>query len=75
MQIAAGSTRASDGALVGAAAYNAAFGWPASWGSIGNVSDDLDFESQVFPKLLAEVFNPLNFGKFEFIRARDRGGA
>jgi len=66
--VAAGSTRAWDGALVGAAAYNATFGWPASWGSIGDVSDSLDFDTQVFPKLFGEVLNPLNFGKFEFIR-------
>ena len=66
--VGAGASRAWDGAGVNAAAYNAAFGWPAAWGTTGDVRDDIDFETQVFPKLLAEVSNPLNFGKVEFIR-------
>ncbi|HUQ22245.1 MAG TPA: hypothetical protein VM049_04455 [Gaiellaceae bacterium] len=66
--VGAGATRAWDGALVTSAAYNAAFGWPASWGSIGDVRDDLDFDTEALPKLFGEVLNPLNFGKFEFIR-------
>ena len=63
--VAAGTSRAWDGALVGSAAYDAAFGWPASWGTIGDVRDDVDFETEVFPKLLGELSS---FGKFEFIR-------
>ena len=63
--VAAGTSRAWDGALVGAAAYDAAFGWPANWGTIGNVRDDVNFETDVFPKMLGELSS---FGKFEFIR-------
>lgn len=63
--VAAGAPRAWDGALVTAAAYDAAFGWPATWGTIGNVRDDVDFETEVFPKMLGELSS---FGKFEFIR-------
>ena len=66
--VGAGASRAWDGAGVNAAAYNAAFGWPAAWGSTGDVRDDVDFETQVLPKLVAEVSNPVNFGKVEFIR-------
>ena len=63
-----GTPRAWDGAVVNAAAYNAAFGWRATWGSVGDVRDDLDFETRCLPKMIAELSNPLNFGKFEFIR-------
>jgi hypothetical protein len=45
-----------------------AFGEPASWGTPGDTRDDLDFESEVLPVLLGHVFNPLDFGKLEFIR-------
>lgn len=63
--VAAGTSRAWDGALVTAAAYDAAFGWPASWGTIGNVRNDVNFGTDVFPKMLGELSS---FGKFEFIR-------
>ncbi|HEX4931438.1 MAG TPA: hypothetical protein VFV62_12065 [Gaiellaceae bacterium] len=63
--VAAGTSRAWDGALVGAAAYDAAFGWPAGWGTVGDVRDDIDFETEVVPKMIGELSS---FGKFEFIR-------
>jgi hypothetical protein len=67
--VGAGSSRAWDGAVATGVAYDAAFGWPATWGSVGDVRDTLDFESEVLlPKMLAELSNPLNFGKWEFIR-------
>jgi pimeloyl-ACP methyl ester carboxylesterase len=66
--VAAGASRAWDGAGATSLAYSAAFGWPASWGTIGDVRDDVDFEADVLPKMIPEVSNPLNFGKFEFIR-------
>ena len=43
------------------------FGLPASWGTVGDGRDDIDFESEVVPGVLAGR-QPLNFGKFEFIR-------
>lgn len=49
-------------------AYDTTFGVPASWGTLSDVRDDLDFETEVQPKLVSEVTNPANFPKFEFIR-------
>ncbi|MEO5575316.1 MAG: hypothetical protein ABIR67_02925 [Gaiellaceae bacterium] len=66
--VAAGAPRAWDGAVATSLAYHAAFGWPAAWGSIGDVRDDLDFDTEVFPKMFGEFLNPANFFKFEFIR-------
>ena len=66
--VGAGASRAWDGAAAGAVAYDAAFGWPAGWGTVGDVRDDLDFDTEVVPKMIGEVSNPLNFGKFEFLR-------
>ncbi len=66
--VAAGTPRAWDGALLHLLAYKVAFGMPNSWGTPGNVRDDLDFDTEVLPKIFFEAINPLNFGKFEFIR-------
>lgn len=66
--VGAGTTRAWDGGLAHLLAYKAAFGMPASWGTPGNVRDDLDFDTEVFPKVFFEAINPANFGKLEFIR-------
>ncbi len=49
-------------------AYDTLFGMPQWWGTVGDVQDFLDFESQVLPKLSVEFNNPANFPKFEFIR-------
>lgn len=66
--VAAGAPRAWDGAIATSLAYKVAFGWNDAWGSVGDVRDDLDFDTEVVPKMIPEVSNPLNFGKFEFIR-------
>lgn len=66
--VGAGAPRAWDGAAANALAYDAAFGWSPAWGTIADVRDDVDFETEVLPKMIPELFNPLNFGKFEFIR-------
>lgn len=67
--VAAGSPRAWDGALAHLLAYKVAFGMPASWGSPGDVRDDLDFDTEVFAKLaFADPLDPAYFGKTEFIR-------
>ena len=64
----AGASRTWDNAADLALAYDVVFGLPTAWGTVGDVRNDLDFDTEVFPKLLAEVGNPLNFPKFEFVR-------
>ena len=66
--VGAGTTRAWDGAVATSLAYKTAFGWNDAWGSVGDVRDDLDFDTEVLPKMIPELSNPLNFGRFEFIR-------
>ncbi len=65
---AAGSTRVWDTGVGLYLAYDVVFGTPATWGTVGEVRNDIDFETEVFPKLLSEVSAPANFPKFEFIR-------
>jgi len=66
--VGAGAPRNFDGSAALWLAYDTLFGVPPSWGTAGDVRDDIDFETEVQPKLIAEVSNPLNFGRFEFIR-------
>ena len=47
---AAGTPLRFDRALDFSVAYAAAFGWPAEWGSIGDLRDDLDWGADVLPK-------------------------
>jgi len=49
-------------------AYDAAFGWPANWGTWYDARDGLSFFGEVYTPLLAQLMDPSNFGKFEFIR-------
>ena len=64
----AGSTRIWDSGIAGFLAYDVVFGAPPAWGTTAEIRSDIDFETEVFPKLLGEVSNPLNFPRFEFIR-------
>jgi pimeloyl-ACP methyl ester carboxylesterase len=66
--VAAGASRAWDGATAHALAYDAAFGWPAAWGTVGDGRDDIDFDTEVFPTVLGHVLGPFGFAKSEFIR-------
>jgi hypothetical protein len=67
--VGAGATRIWDNGLALYLAYDVVFGVPSSWGTVGEVRNDLDFESEVLqPKLFPEVTNPANFVKFEFVR-------
>lgn len=80
--IGAGTSLTFDMTLAIALAYDVALGWPKSWGSVGDVHDNLDFETKVVPVLMEQVYafdsdpesnpfyplNPANFGKFEFLR-------
>ncbi len=66
--VGAGSSQSWDSAGDLALAYDKLFGMPRKWGTPGDVRDDIDFETEVQPKLVAEVSNPANYPKFEFIR-------
>ena len=66
--VGAGASRTWDQALVLRLAYDVTFGMPSSWGTPGDVRDDIDFETQVAPLLSPQISDPANFGRFEFIR-------
>lgn len=66
--VGAGAAKNYDGALALALAYDVTFDWPESWGSVGDVRDELDFDTEVAPVLSGQAMNPANFGLFEFIR-------
>jgi hypothetical protein len=66
--VGAGATQSWDSAGDLALAYQTVFGMPATWGTVGDVRNDIDFETEVQPKLFGEVSNSANFPKFEFLR-------
>lgn len=66
--VGAGAPQSWDSAGDLALAYDKLFGMPTVWGTPGDVRDDIDFETEVQPKLISEVSNPANFPKFEFLR-------
>jgi pimeloyl-ACP methyl ester carboxylesterase len=66
--VGAGATQSWDSAGDLALAYKTVFGTPETWGTPGDVRDDIDFETEVQPKLFGEVSSPANFPKFEFLR-------
>jgi pimeloyl-ACP methyl ester carboxylesterase len=47
-------------------AYAVAFGWPESWGPLGDLRDDLDFGTEVLPIVGPQLM--FDLGKWEFIR-------
>lgn len=68
----AGFTRLYDFIGDTAVAYAIAFGWPSQWGTVENVRDNLDFETEVLPVVLAQLQNPVNRGRWEFFRLVNR---
>lgn len=66
--VGAGATQTWDAGTDFTVGYDVLFGFPGAWGSPADVRDDLDFETEVQPKLLGEASNPANFPKFEFLR-------
>lgn len=66
--VGAGASRTWDASGDLLLAYDVVFGAPASWGSVADIRDDIDFETEVQAKLFGEVSNPLNFPAFEFMR-------
>lgn len=66
--VGAGATRIWDNGLSLYLAYDVVFGVPPSWGTVGEVRNDIDFETEVAAKLVPEISNIANFPKFEFLR-------
>jgi len=70
----AGTAASFDHKLDYALAYDVAFGWPESWGTVGDVRDDIEFYGDVwFAKVYGEIFdgggfNWANYPRWEFIR-------
>src|SRR5215203_4708410 len=64
----AGATRLWDSGVPLYLAYDVLFGIPASWGTVGEVRNDIDFDTEVLAKLAPELSNIANFPKFEFLR-------
>ena len=64
----AGATRLWDSGVPLYLAYDIIFGIPASWGTVGEVRNDIDFDTEVLAKLGPELSNIANFPQFEFIR-------
>lgn len=65
---AAGWSRRMDLNLDFALAYAAVFGWPESWGPIGDLAPGLLFARDVFPKFQLPAADGSNLGRWEFIR-------
>lgn len=64
----AGGPRGWDDMLDFSLAYDVAFGWPSSWGEVGDVRDDIVFATDVLPIVLGQFASPTAFGRFEFVR-------
>lgn len=68
---AAGSPRRWDQALDLALAYAVVFEWNDSWGTPGDIRDDLNFQTDVLNTFL-QTLTPEQKGKWEFIRLVNR---
>jgi hypothetical protein len=66
--VGAGATSVWDNGLPAYLAYDVIFGVPPAWGTVGEVRNDLNFETEVVAKLGPELSNIANFPAFEFIR-------
>jgi hypothetical protein len=64
----AGATRLWDSGVPLYLAYDVIFGIPASWGTVGEVRNDIDFDTEVSRSSHPNSATSQNFPKFEFIR-------
>ena len=64
---AAGTPRRFDLALDIALAYAVAFGWPDSWGTPGDIRDNVNWSTEVLPHIAPRLV-PAQTGRWEFIR-------
>ena len=65
----AGATRTWDKVLDLALAYDAALGWPKSWGTVRLVSPGVDYEKEVAPEITRQFKERDWLARFEFVRA------
>lgn len=64
----AGATKTWDRMLDMAIAYDAVYGWPASWGKIGDVKNSLNYNADVSPLLPLFPLSWADYLKTDFIR-------
>jgi hypothetical protein len=55
-------------------AYDVVFGIPPSWGTVGEVRDDIDFDTEVLAKLAPELSNIANFPSLNSFDSLQRTG-
>lgn len=67
----AGTPRMFDQKLDVTLAYAVAFGWNDAWGTPGNLRDDLNFMTEVYPHVLQQL-TPDKKGRWEFLRLVNR---
>lgn len=67
----AGTPRMFDQKLDVTLAYAVAFGWNDAWGTPGNLRDDLNFMTEVYPHALQQLI-PEKKGLWEFLRLVNR---
>jgi hypothetical protein len=67
--VGAGATQTGTQPAISRSRTTCVFGMPAAWGSFGDVRDNIDFETEVQPKLFFRSHNiAANFRSFEFLR-------
>jgi pimeloyl-ACP methyl ester carboxylesterase len=64
----AGGTAELDSLLDFGLAYDVTIGWLDSWGTLEDVRDDVDIWDGIVYPVLANLYNPQNYGLHEFIR-------
>lgn len=64
----AGSTSSFDYKLDVGLAYDVALGWPASWGTVEDPSDEVDILTEILPVVFTRLSEPANYGAHEFVR-------
>jgi pimeloyl-ACP methyl ester carboxylesterase len=65
----AGATRTWDKVLDLSLAYDAALGWPNSWGTVRLVAPGVDYEKEVAPEITRQFKEKDWLARFEFVRA------
>ena len=67
--VGAGATSAWDASLTLLIAYDVLFGFDPAWGTVDDVRDDLDFETEVAPAMIGQLGDANNLVLFDFMRS------